>query len=299
MTTEPVTASGNFQLGAMTVRRLGFGTMQLTGPGVWGPPADRDGAVAVLRRVVELGVNLVDTADSYGPAVAEDLVREALHPYPAHVHIATKAGMTRPGPHQWEPLCRPAYLRQQCELSLRHLGVERIDLFQLHRVDPTVPAEEQFGLLADLRREGKVAEVGLSDVTVEQIEAALAIVPIVSVQGQFNLAAQQGEDVLGHCERRGIGFVPWFPLASGKLARPGGPMQQIAADLGATMAQVALAWLLRRSGVMLPIPGTASVAHAEENCAAASVHLSDDQYELLTGARRQLRRWALAETGAA
>jgi pyridoxine 4-dehydrogenase len=277
----------------MAVHRLGFGTMQLTGPGVWGPPADRPAAVAVLRRVVDLGVDLIDTADSYGPDVAEDILREALYPYPGHVRIATKAGFVRTGPDQWSPVGRPAYLRQQCEMSLRRLGVERIDLFQLHRIDPDVPAEDQFGLLRDLRDEGKVAEIGLSEVGVSDVDACRAIVPIATVQNWFNLAHRQAEDLLAYCEAAGIGFIPWFPLESGKLARSGGPVDEIAAEVGATVAQVALAWLLRLSPVMLPIPGTASMAHAESNCAAAGVVLSDSQFELLNAARRPLRRWAL------
>jgi pyridoxine 4-dehydrogenase len=277
----------------MTVQRLGFGTMQLTGPGVWGPPADRDNAVAVLRRVVDLGVDLIDTADSYGPDVAEDLVRQALHPYPDHVCIATKAGMVRTGPDRWASLGRPAYLRQQCEMSLRRLGVDHIDLFQLHRIDPAVAAEDQFGLLGELRLEGKVAEVGLSDVSVAELEAARNVVPIATVQNHFNLAHRSSDDVVEHCEREGIGFIPWFPLARGRLARPGGPVMQIADELGATAAQVALAWLLRRSPIMLPIPGTASLAHAGENCAAPEVTLTDGQYDRLDGERRALRRWAL------
>jgi pyridoxine 4-dehydrogenase len=283
------------RIGTMTVHRLGFGTMQLTGAGVWGPPADRAVAVAVLRRVVDLGVNLIDTADSYGPDVAEGIVHEALHPYPDHLCIATKAGLVRTGPDQWASLGRPEYLRQQCEMSLRRLGVDRIDLFQLHRIDPAVPADEQFGLLADLRAEGKVAEVGLSEVTVAELEAARAVVPVVTVQNHFNLAHRGAEDLVDHCERQGIGFVPWFPLASGKLARPGGPVTEIATAVGATVAQVALAWLLQRSPVMLPIPGTASVAHAEENCAAAGLELSGADYDTLDGSRRKLRRWALSE----
>jgi pyridoxine 4-dehydrogenase len=290
--------TATMRIGAATVQRLGFGTMQLTGPGVWGPPADRGGAIAVLRRVVDLGVDLIDTADCYGPDVAEAIVREALHPYPDHLCIATKAGLVRTGPDQWSSLGRPEYLRQQCEMSLRRLGVERIDLFQLHRIDPAVPAADQFGLLAELRAEGKVAEVGLSEVTVAELEAARAVVPVVTVQNHFNLAHRGAEDVVDHCESQGIGFVPWFPLASGKLARPGGPVTEIAASLGATGAQVALAWLLRRSPVMLPIPGTASVAHAEENCAAAGLELSDADYDKLDGARRKLRRWALTESSA-
>ncbi len=281
-------------LGTLQVERLGFGTMQLTGPGVWGPPPDRYGAIGVLRRAVELGIDLIDTADSYGPDVAEELIREALHPYPAGLTIATKAGLTRYGPDQWEPCGRPEYLRRQCEGSLVRLGVDRIDLFQLHRIDPSVPAEEQFGLLAELRDEGKVLEVGLSDVTVEQIEHAQRIVPVVSVQNLYNLAQRGGDDVLDYCEQEGIGFIPWFPLASGRLAESGGPLDTVAGELGATAAQVSLAWLLRRSPAIYPIPGTSSCAHLEENFAARDVQLSDAQFDTLTDARRKLRRWELA-----
>jgi pyridoxine 4-dehydrogenase len=285
--------SGTVVLGSFPVHRLGFGTMQLTGPGVWSPPADRAGALEVLRRAVDLGVDLIDTADSYGPHVAEELIRQALHPWPGHVRIATKAGMARTGPDQWVPLGRPEYLRQQCEMSLRRLGVERIDLFQLHRVDPGVPAAEQYGVLAELRAEGKVAEIGLSEVTVADIEAARTRVPVVSVQNLFNLARRNAEDVLDHCEREGIAFMPWFPLASGKLAEPGGPLDDVARATGASTSQVALAWLLRRSPMMVPIPGTSSLAHLEDNCGAAGVELSDVQFATLNDARRKLRRWAL------
>ncbi len=288
-----VDGSGTLQLGGLTVHRLGFGTMQLTGPGVWGPPADHRGAIQVLQRAVELGVDLIDTADSYGPNVAEELVRDALYPYPEAVRIATKAGLTRSGPHEWTACGRPDYLRTQCEGSLQRLGVERIDLFQLHRVDPAVSADDQFGVLADLRREGKVSEVGLSEVDVADLERALQVVPVVSVQNQYNIAHRGADDVIEFCERRSIGFIPWFPLASGKLARPGGPVDRVAQQLGATASQVCLAWLLRRSPVMLPIPGTASVDHLEENCAAAALSLSDAQFEELVDARKSLRRWAL------
>jgi pyridoxine 4-dehydrogenase len=285
--------SGTLRLGTLTVHRLGFGTMQLPGPGVWGPPKDHDGALAVLRRAVELGVDLFDTADSYGPDVAEELMREALHPYPSGLKIATKAGLTRSGPDQWAPNGRPEYLRQQCEGSLKRLGVEQIDLFQLHRVDPEVPADEQYGVLRELRDEGKVREVGLSEVSVEQIEAAERIVPIVSVQNQYNLGHRGSDDVVDYAEQHQIGFIPWFPLASGNLARPGGPVDVVAHELGATASQVCLAWTLRRSPVMLPIPGTSSVAHLEENCAAAGITLSDTQYEELVAARKTMRRWAM------
>jgi pyridoxine 4-dehydrogenase len=285
--------SGTLGLGSLTVHRLGFGAMQLPGPGVWGPPRDHDEAIAVLRRAVALGVDLIDTADCYGPNVSEELIREALHPYDEHLIIATKAGFTRSGPGQWAPCGRPEYLRQQCEGSLVRLGVERIDLFQLHRVDPDVPAEDQFGLLKELRDEGKVVEVGLSEVSVEQIEAAMAIVPVVSVQNQYNVGQRSADDVLDFCEQHRIGFIPWHPLASGKLSRPGGPLELVAEQTGATTSQVCLAWLLRRSPVMLPIPGTSTVGHLEENCAAAGVTLTEDQYEALNGARKSLRRWAM------
>ena len=285
--------SGSLELGTMSVRRLGFGTMQLTGPGVWGPPSDHDSAIGVLRRAVELGVELIDTANSYGPFVAEELIREALHPYPSTVKIATKAGLTRPGPDQWEPCGRPEYLRQECDGSLRRLGVEQIDLFQLHRIDPNVPAAEQFGLLKELRDAGKVAEVGLSEVSIDQIEAALKIVPVVTVQNLYNVAQRTADDVVDFCERQQIGFIPWFPLASGKLATPGGPLENVASELGATVSQVSLAWLLRRSPMMLPIPGTSSAAHLQENCDAGALRLTDAQYEELTEARKPLRRWAM------
>jgi pyridoxine 4-dehydrogenase len=286
--------SGIFQLGTLTVHRLGFGTMQLTGPGVWGPPEDHDGAVAVLRRAVELGVDLIDTADSYGPDVVEPLIHEALHPYPEGLKIATKAGFTRPGPDDWSECGRPEYLRAQCESSLSRLGVERIDLFQLHRIDPEVPAEDQFGALKELRDEGKVAEVGLSEVKVDQLEAARLVVPVVSVQNHYNIANRTADTLLAYCEEHHIGFIPWFPLASGKLSRPGGPLERVAAEVGATVSQVCLAWLLRRSSVMLPIPGTSSVTHLEENCTAAGITLSDEQFQDLTDARKELRRWALS-----
>ena len=289
-----VEESGTLRLGVLNVHRLGFGAMQLPGPGVWGPPRDHDGAIAVLRRAVELGVDLIDTADSYGPNVSEELIREALHPYPGNLRIATKAGLTRSGPGAWAPCGRPDYLRRQCEGSLLRLGVERIDLFQLHRVDPNVPAEDQYGLLKSLRDEGKVSEVGLSEVSVSQIEAASAIVPIVSVQSQYNIAQRSADDVVDYCTGNQIGFIPWFPLASGRLAQPGGPLDQVAQQTGATTSQVCLAWLLRRSPVMLPIPGTSSLEHLEENCAAAAIALSDAQYQELTDARTPLRRWARA-----
>ncbi len=283
-TARPVLRSGTFAIGGeRTVHRLGFGAMRITGPGIWGPPADPDECVQVLRRAVELGVDLIDTADSYGPVVSEELIHRALHPYPEGLTIATKAGLVRTGPDAWHPVGRPEYLRQQCELSLRRLGVEAIDLFQLHRVDPQVPAADQFGLLADLRAEGKVRFVGLSEVDVPTLQAARQIVPVATVQNRYNLADRASEPVLDACERDGIGFIPWFPLANGALARPGGPVDAVASETGATASQVALAWLLRRSAVMLPIPGTSSVAHLQENCTAALVDLDDDQVRRLSG----------------
>lgn len=280
-----IASSGTFKLGELTVHRLGFGAMRLTGPGIWGPPADKAECIRVLRRAIELGVDFIDTADAYGPTVSEELIREALHPYREGLVIATKAGLTRTGPDVWVPLGRPEYLRQQCELSLRRLGVDRIDLFQLHRIDPKVPADEQFGVLKALIDEGKVRHVGLSEVSVDEIEAARRVVPIVSVQNLYNLSERKSEAVLDYCEQQGIGFIPWFPIAKGELARPGGPLDAVAKELGATPSQVALAWLLRRSKVMLPIPGTSRVAHLEENCAAAKVTLTDAQFEQLSRAR--------------
>jgi len=280
-TTRPVEQSGTFALGDLTVHRLGYGAMQITGKGVWGEPADRTQCVRVLRRAVELGVDLIDTADSYGPEVSEDLIREALHPYPDGLVIATKAGLVRTGPGEWHPVGRPEYLRQQCEMSLRRLGLERLDLFQLHRIDPKVPADEQFGLLADLVREGKVRNVGLSQVSVDEIEAARAVVPVVSVQNLYNLTDRSSEDVLDYCESHQLGFIPWFPIASGRLSEPGGPVAAIAGETGATSSQVALAWLLHRSPVVLPIPGTSSVDHVEENCGATLVRLSEAQLSQL------------------
>jgi aryl-alcohol dehydrogenase-like predicted oxidoreductase len=273
---QPATRSGTFAIGGdLPVRRLGFGAMRLTGPGVWGEPADRTEAIAVLRRAIELGINLIDTADSYGPYVSEELIREALHPYPAGLVIATKAGLARTGPGNWIPLGRPEYLRQECEMSLRRLGVERIDLFQLHRIDPKVSADDQFGLLRDLQNEGKVRHVGLSEVNVAEIEAARRIVPIATVQNQYNLVYRSSEDVLDYCTRENIGFIPFFPLATGDLAKSGGPLRRAAARLNAQPVQVALAWLLRKSPVMLPIPGTSKVKHLEENTAAALLELDD------------------------
>ena len=281
---RPIEASGVFKIGDLTVHRLGYGAMQITGSGVWGPPKDPDEAMRVLRRSVELGVDLIDTADSYGPYDSEELIHEALHPYPRGLVIATKAGLCRTGPNEWHPVGRPEYLRQECMMSLRRLGVEHIDLFQLHRIDPKVPADEQFGLLRDLQTEGKVRHLGLSEVTVEQIEAARRVCTVVTVQNRYNLADRESEAVLDYCEANNIGFIPWFPIASGKLAQPGGPVDRITKAIHATPAQVALAWLLRRSPVMLPIPGTSTTKHLEENCSAATVELTDEQFSELSAA---------------
>ena len=287
MTTTTITAqaAGTFSLGGdLTVTRLGYGSMQLTGPGVWGDPANPDEAVRVLRRAVELGVNFVDTADSYGPVVAEQLIRKALHPYGDDLVIATKAGRTRPGPGDWRPVGRPEYLRQQVELSLRNLGVERIDLHQLHRIDPAVPLADQVGELKALQDEGKIRHIGLSEVSVEELEEARRTAEIVSVQNLFNLSDRSAEPLLEHAEAAGIAFIPWFPLATGELAKPGGPLDELAEQHEATPSQLALAWLLRRSPVMLPIPGTSTVAHLEDNVAAAQLQLSDDEFEALSAA---------------
>jgi aryl-alcohol dehydrogenase-like predicted oxidoreductase len=282
MSTSTAAASGTYKLGGdLEVNRLGYGTMQLTGEGVWGEPDDADEAIAVLRRAVEEGVNFIDTADSYGPEVAERLIHEALHPYPDDLVIATKAGLTRPGPGNWAPVGRPEYLRQQCELSLRRLGLETIDLFQLHRIDEKVPLEEQVGELAELQKEGKIRHIGLSEVGVDQLTEAQRHATIVSVQNLFNLTARDAEPLLDHCTEHDIAFIPWFPLATGKLLEDGGPLAEIAEETGAEPSQLALAWLLKRSPVMLPIPGTSSVAHLEQNLGAARVELTDEQFKAL------------------
>jgi pyridoxine 4-dehydrogenase len=285
-TTSPsAAASGQFTIGGdLPVTRLGYGTMQLTGEGVWGQPRDHDEAVRVIRRAVELGVTFFDTADSYGPDVAEPLLREALHPYADDVVIATKAGLTRPGPGDWRPVGRPEYLRQQVEMSLRILGLERIDLFQLHRIDPAVPLADQVGELAALQEEGKIRHIGLSEVSVDEVKEAQQTARIVSVQNLYNLASRDAEALLDHSEAEGIAFIPWFPLATGALAAPGGPLDALATEHDATPSQLALAWLLRRSPVMLPIPGTSSVSHLEDNVAAAQIDLSDDEFAALTKA---------------
>ncbi|MCK2220105.1 aldo/keto reductase [Actinomadura sp. ATCC 31491] len=258
--------------------------MSLTGPGVWGPPKDRDACVRVLRRAVELGVEFIDTADSYGPYVSEEIIREALHPYPEHVVIATKAGFVRTGPGEWHPVGRPAYLRQEVEMSLRRLGVDRLDLLQLHRIDPEVPLEDQVGELKALQDEGKIAEIGLSEVTVADLERARRVAPIATVQNRYNLTLRGSEDVLEHCEAQGLGFIAYTPIAKGRLAAPGGPVDHVAEAAGATPAQVSLAWLLAHSPVLITIPGTSSVAHLEENMGAARVSLTGGQLAELTEA---------------
>jgi pyridoxine 4-dehydrogenase len=277
-------AAGSFGIsGELSVNRLGFGAMRLCGPGIWGEPEDPEAARAVLRRVLELGINLIDTADAYGPEVNEWQIAEALYPYPEDLVIATKGGVTRPGRDQWVPEGRPEHLRRACEGSLSRLRLERIELYQLHTPDPEVPFEESVGTLAELREEGKIRHVGLSNVNVGQLEQAQEIVPIASVQNRYNLTNRFSEDVIDFCEREGIGFIPWFPLATGNLARPGSSLDEMASRHGVAPAQVALAWLLWRSPVMLPIPGTSSVEHLEENVAAAAIELDEAELEELSG----------------
>jgi pyridoxine 4-dehydrogenase len=280
-------ATHTFKIGGdLEVSRLGYGAMRITGDGIWGPPADPAQAIAVLRRAAELGVDFIDTADSYGPYVSEDLIAEALWSDGGYgpVHIATKAGLTRQGPNIWNPVGRPEYLRQCLETSLRRLKLDAIDLYQLHRIDPQVPREEQFGLFKELQDEGKIRHFGLSEVGVEEIEAAQAILPVATVQNLYNLTTRQSEDVLDHCEAHAIGFIPWFPLASGGLAQPGGPLATAAEHHDATPGQVALAWLLHRSPVMLPIPGTSSVAHLEDNMGARDLQLTGDEFAAIDSA---------------
>jgi aryl-alcohol dehydrogenase-like predicted oxidoreductase len=281
MTTATLDAaqSGTFHLGGdLPVHRLGFGAMRITGKGIWGPPADHKESLAVLRRAIELGVNLIDTAEAYGPHVSEELIAEALHPYPKGLVIATKGGLERTGPNEWPVNGRPERLRQGVEGSLRRLRVERIDLWQLHRIDPDVPEEDQFGVIREFQREGKILHAGLSEVTVEQIERARKFFDVVSVQNRYNLADREWENVLDYCDRENIGFIPWFPLATGKLAEKGGPLARIAERHHATPAQIALAWLLKRSKVILPIPGTSKVSHLEENVGGAGISLSNEEF---------------------
>jgi aryl-alcohol dehydrogenase-like predicted oxidoreductase len=283
--TQPARASGEFAIGGdLPIARLGYGAMQIPGPGVWGEPRDHDEVIRVLRRAVELGVTFIDTADSYGPEVSERIIREALHPYPRDLIVATKAGLTRPGPDRWERNGRPEYLKAEAEKSLRLLGLERIELFQLHRIDPDVPLADSLGALVELQAEGKIGRIGLSEVSVSEIQAAKAITPIATVQNRYNLADRGAEPVLDYCQREDIGFIPWFPMATGRLARPGGPLQRIAEEHDVTPAQLALAWLLQRSPVLLPIPGTSTVAHLEENLGAALIELTPEQTQQLDAA---------------
>lgn len=283
MSTIDAGQSGQFKIGDLTVNRLGFGAMRITGKGIWGPPANRTTALATLKRLPEIGVNFIDTADSYGPDVSEQLIREALHPYKGLL-IATKGGLTRGGPDQWTPNGRPDYLIGQAKKSLAKLDVERIDLWQLHRIDPKVPRDEQFGAVRQLLDEGIIAHAGLSEVSVAEIEAAREVFPVATVQNRYNLTDRGSEQVLTCCEANGIGFIPWFPLAAGKLAETGGLVDRIAKAHGATAGQVALAWLLAKSPVMLPIPGTSSIAHLEENAAAAGLTLTSSEIAELDAA---------------
>ena len=267
-----------FKLGGdLDVRRLGYGAMRLTGKGIWGEPQDRDEAKRVLKRAVKLGVNFIDTADSYGPAVSERLIGEALSPFPKGLVVATKAGLTRQGSDQWLPVGRPEYLVQQVEMSLRWMKTDVIDLWQLHRIDPKVPVEESLATIAKLQKDGKIRHVGLSEVKPKEIDQARKVIQIVSVQNLYNLGDRHHEDVLEYCEKHGLAFIPWFPVAAGKLAQPGGKLDEVAKRHGSTVSQLSLAWLLHRSPVMLPIPGTSSVAHLEENLKAAKISLSEDE----------------------
>ena len=282
----PAAQSGVFKIGGdLPVHRLGFGAMRLTGQGIWGEPEDPDECVAVLRRAVDLGINFIDTADSYGPFVSERLIAEALHPYPKGLVIATKAGLQRPGPDQWEPDGRSEYLRERCEGSLRRLKLDRIDLFQLHRIDAKVPLQDQIGVLVAMQNEGKIRHIGLSEVSIEQIQAVRRLTPITTVQNLYNLVERRSEDVQSYCARESIGFIPWFPLATGTLANAGSPLTSAAKRLGASPGQIALAWLLKKSPVILPIPGTSKVDHLETNAKAALVQLDDNlmaQFNRLT-----------------
>ena len=274
--------AGEFQIGDdLRVTRLGFGAMRITGDGIWGEPSDRAEAVRVLRRAVELGINFIDTADSYGPGVSEEIIAEALHPYPKGLVIATKGGYLRPGPNQWVENGKPEHLRSACEGSLRRLRLDQIDLYQLHRIDPKVPAEDQLGTLKDLQAQGKIKHIGLSEVSVEQIQHARTIVPIVSIQNRYSITDRGSEDVLEYCEKEKMGFIPWFPLAAGRVSGSESPISRIAARWKVTPSQVALAWLLARSPVILPIPGTSSVEHLEENVAAAELKIDADKWQEL------------------
>jgi len=277
-------ASGTFALGGdLHINRLGYGAMRITGEGIWGEPRDPEQAKQVLRRAVELGVNFIDTADSYGPEVSERLIAEALYPYPKGLVIATKGGFTRSGPNRWAPVGRPEYLRQCVEMSLRRLKLERIDLWQFHRIDPKVPVEESLGAIKEMQKQGKIRHVGLSEVKPDDIERAKKTVQIVSVQNQYNIGERRYESTLEYCGKHKLGFIPWFPVAAGSLARPGGPLDSAAKRHGATVAQLSLAWLLHHSPVMLPIPGTTSIEHLEENTAAGAVKLSAEEWDAIEG----------------
>jgi pyridoxine 4-dehydrogenase len=285
MATLQKETTGSFVLGGdLTINRLGYGAMRITGNGIWGEPKDRGEAIKVLRRAVELGINFIDTADSYGPEVSENLIAEALFPYPKDLVIATKGGLTRSGPNKWEPLARPEYLRQCVEMSLRRLKLERIDLYQLHRIDAKVPVEESLGALKDFQKAGKIRHIGMSEVSTAELDQAKKTAQIVSVQNQYNLSDRRHESVLKYSEKHNLAFIPWFPVAAGKLARPGGPLDHIAKKHNATVSQVSLAWLLHHSPVMLPIPGTSSVEHLEENFASAKLHLSTEEWKTIESA---------------
>ena len=280
-------ASGTFRIGGDTpVHRLGFGAMRVTGPGVWGPPADRDEAIRTLERLPQLGVTFIDTANSYGPDVSEELIKEALFPYDADLLIATKAGLTRSGPNIWLPKGNPDYLIAEAKRSLHKLGLEQIGLWQLHRIDSRVPAAEQFGAIKELLDQGLIKHAGLSEVSVADIQAAQKVFPVATVQNRYNLVDRQSEAVLDYCEANGIGFIPWYPLAAGDLARPGSVLDRVAHKHNAAPSQIALAWVLKRSPVMLPIPGTGKVKHLEENVAAADIQLSDEDFKALDQAAR-------------
>jgi pyridoxine 4-dehydrogenase len=283
--TSPAVASGVFKIGGdLPVHRLGFGAMRITGPGIWGDPKDPGAARRLLRKVVDLGINLIDTADSYGPEVSERLIAEALHPYPKGLVIATKGGLTRSGPEQWAPVGRPEYLRQCVELSLRRLKLDCIDLYQLHRIDPKVPVAETLGALKELQKAGKIRHIGLSEVSVKEIEQAKKTVEIVSVQNLYNLGNRQSEAVLDYCTKHELGFIPWFPLAAGEIARPGGKLDKAAKAHGVTVSQLALAWLLQKSPVVLPIPGTSDASHLKENVGAAGLTLTESEWAEIGGA---------------
>lgn len=291
MSSQPVSLAPTFRVGGdIEIHRLGFGAMRITGKGVWGPPPDREAALRVLRRLPELGVDFIDTADSYGPEVSERLIAEALHPYPAGLVIATKGGMIRTGPYRWLPLGRPGYLRQCVEMSLRRLRLERIDLYQLHRIDPKVPAEETLGELKRMQEEGKIRHFGLSEVKPAEIDQARKTIAIVSIQNRYNLADRSHEDTLEYCEKNNLAFIPWDPMGAGELARPGGALDEAARKHGASVAQIAIAWLLHRSPVMLPIPGTSSVEHLEENVAAVDLKLEASEWSAIEQSALQAQK---------